>query len=69
MGWQPIETLPDMLAVWLHHPYYSHGQGRHGYRGKDGNWRGVNADGTEGPLRFEPTHWMPLPIPPEEQRG
>lgn len=59
--WQPIDSAPDMTAILLFHEYYSHGQVRHGYRGKDGNWRGVNADGTEGVIRFSPTLWMPLP--------
>lgn len=66
-GWEPIETAPDMTAILLFHEYYSHGRVRHGYRGRDGLWRGVNADGTEGPIRFEPTHWMPLPEPPAVQ--
>lgn len=61
--WEDIGSAPDMIVIALHHEYYSHGQFRQGYRGKDGNWRGVNADGTEGPLRFAPTHWQPLPRP------
>lgn len=63
-GWQPIETAPVMRAIMVFHEYYSHGQVRHGFRGRDGNWRGVNADGTEGVIHFEPTAWQPLPAPP-----
>lgn len=67
--WQPIASAPEMVAIWLHHPYYSHGQMRHGYRDRKGNWRGVNADGTAGPMQFNPTHWQPLPEPPEASDG
>lgn len=62
--WFPIETLPDMTAALLTHEYFSHGRIRHGYRNRSGRWIGVNANGTEGPLHFEPTSWQPLPEPP-----
>lgn len=65
-GWRPIETAPDMTALWLYHEYYSHGRGRHGYRNRKGEWVGVNANGTESFLGFDPTHFMPLPSPPKE---
>lgn len=61
MTLQPIDTAPMMYAILLFHEYYSHGRIRHGYRNAKGEWRGVNADGTEGPLYFAPTHWVHLP--------
>ena len=60
-SWKPIETAPVMVAVLLFHEYYSHGRVRHGYRNRKGEWIGVNANGTEGPLRFAPERWMDLP--------
>lgn len=63
--WKPIETAPDMRACLLFHPYFSHGRVRHAYRNRKCLWVGVNADGTEHLLGFEPTHWMPLPEAPE----
>jgi hypothetical protein len=64
VGWQPIETAPEMRALLLYHEYYSHGCIRHGYRDRDGMWVGVNANGTGAFLGFDPTHWMHLPTPP-----
>lgn len=58
---QPIETCPDMYAVLLFHPYYSHGRVRHGYLNRKGQWIGVNANGTEGKLNFDPEGWRYLP--------
>jgi hypothetical protein len=68
MDWQPIDDCEPMLCVWLHHPYYSHGQVRHGFMAQDGNWRGVNADGTEGVLRFRPTHFALIAKPQDTDR-
>lgn len=65
-GWQPIDMAPDMHTLLLFHEYYSHGRIRHGYRDRSGEWRGVNANGTDGPLGFAPTHFMHLPYPPEQ---
>jgi hypothetical protein len=59
--WQPMDDAPDMICVLLAHPYYSHGRVRHGYRNRKGEWIGVNADGTEGRLNFDPAAWMFLP--------
>ena len=58
---QPIDSAPDMRAILLFHEYYSHGRVRHGYRNRKGEWVGVNANGTESYLSFDPTGWMPLP--------
>jgi hypothetical protein len=59
--WQLIDVAPEMRAILLFHEYYSHGRVRHGYLNLQGEWIGVNATGTEAPLNFRPTHWMPLP--------
>lgn len=67
MKLEPIDSAPNMYALLLYHEYYSHGRIRHGYRNQKGEWIGVNANGTEGPLRFAPTHWAHLPT--EELRG
>jgi|688.fasta_scaffold26788_7 hypothetical protein len=67
--WQPIETAPkDGLAVLLW-PYQPGDvfAGRAmeevvlGYRTMDEEW--YNPEQRE---TFEPTHWMPLPEPPED---
>lgn len=58
---QPIDSAPEMLVILLFHEYYSHGRTRIGYRNRKGQWVGVNANGTEGSLQFEPTAWSPLP--------
>lgn len=68
MEWQPIETIDEMVACLLFHPYYSHGRIRHGYLRNDGRWMGVHADGREGELGFDPTHFAPLPPPPGETK-
>jgi hypothetical protein len=62
--WYDIEIAPTMVALVLFHEYYSHGRIRHGYRNKKGEWRGINANGTEGPLSFAPSHWQRIPGPP-----
>lgn len=57
--WQPIETAPKdvpILAAWasdggVHIVYWSDSYG--------GGWIG------HYPETIEPTHWMPLPAPPE----
>ncbi len=74
MTWQPIETAPKdetSIDVWVE----SHGIA---YRIADvwwnpddtmplgGCWWDKDADyGDGGPLTGVPTHWMPLPAPPE----
>lgn len=67
--WQLIETAPKdgtEVDVW----------GEYGrntnviYR--DGKWKEwLNVFGTEGyyELDYEPTHWQPLPEPPQQQTG
>jgi len=60
--WQPIETAPkdgtDILVWW---PFWSKSPEVAAFI--DGEWYSecVTSDSTEKP----PTHWMPLPAPPE----
>jgi hypothetical protein len=60
--WQPIETAPeDEMFI-----YYWPRDGRRSiglaYKAKGGGWRDSEGDWR---TRLEPTHWYPLPKPPE----
>lgn len=65
--WMTIDSAPEMVAILLHHEYYSHGQCRMGFN-QGGVWTGVNADGTHSVLHFDPTHWMRLPRNPQGRK-
>lgn len=62
MTWQPIETAPrgEMFI------YYEPRNGMRciglAYLAKDGGWRDSEREWSR---RLEPTHWMPLPDPPD----
>lgn len=61
MRWQPIETAPkDGTRVLLVNPLCWVGAGsfRDGYQGPAFYFEGST-------LKSHPTHWMPLPPPPE----
>ena len=76
MEWQPIETAPkDGSSILIYDPDDGHGAGEEPViyvcywkegmsrrRGITGSW--TEADG-EMYTTFIPTHWMPLPKPPE----
>jgi hypothetical protein len=59
-GWRPIETAPKDVWVLVWTPTRS----TVAYRKAEGSWRDVG-----GGLFIAPTHWMPLPPPPTEEKG
>ena len=64
--WQPIETAPTDGTAVLLYPYlddWANAYVVYGYATLDGEWFSE-----VGRLTFEPTHWMPLPEPPEENQ-
>lgn len=70
-GWQPIETAPKdgtrVLAIWGKHGtqiiYWYSWEERPEYLVKAGAcWKPENQ---RCPINATPTHWMPLPHPPE----
>jgi hypothetical protein len=64
MEWQPIETAPREPGseVLLYIPPFTPMQG---VRRTDGTWM-VGARSIIGRAApYEPTHWMPLPLPPD----
>jgi hypothetical protein len=65
MTWRPIETAPKdgtrILTYCPKAPEYDHRAVRENYF-KDGTWMLSNS------TFWPPTHWMPLPTPPEGQR-
>ena len=68
-GWQPIETAPG-LPVLVTRP-----TDRYvfipttAFRDATGAWRLYRSPGGNMRLPFTPTHWMPIPEPPEVSRG
>lgn len=67
--WQDIETAPKdgtrILAIWRYRPEDPHaGSASHEVVRWCGWW-----DSSDGLTRPEPTHWMPLPPPPAQDRG
>jgi len=61
MEWQPIETAPkDDTAMLLACEFLEND-----WRIKVGGWRTDKSDWNIFGASWEPTHWMPLPEPPE----
>ena len=68
MSWHPIETAPrdgkDFLCIWSVDPENPH-WATYGI----GYWLGKSKSPTARDSvgdYFDPTHWMPLPAPPNE---
>ena len=73
MSWKPIDTAPkDGTKILLCRPTIrpdSFGvfcQVAAWWEGEN-NWIVYMSQPLEKPVHFEPTHWMPLPAPPEVQ--
>jgi hypothetical protein len=62
--WQPIETAPTDTPVLVWHPGLGMGGWNCMAKGDDGTWRETAHDGRVLKEGYEPTHWMPLPEPP-----
>lgn len=76
-GWQPIETAPKdgtIVDVWLgdadesDRNFYCTGKTRRspGWWWSKGKFRPLGGLEPAMPVFVEPTHWMPLPAPPQE---
>ena len=69
--WQPIETAPkdgrEVLALGLRHGDYGYTDDEKGWTGirwMNKGWQETKPTGRYS-NGFTPTHWMPLPAPPE----
>lgn len=72
MEWMPIETAPKDKDVWVYGlatPWAGSSpfswQGQAGWNEEDASWWTTSHDDTGEVLIVRPTHWMPLPPPPE----
>lgn len=64
-GWQPIETAPkDDTNVLLWWPFWVKNRPTIGWFGHRGIQQWVCPEACEGD-GDPPTHWMPLPVPPQ----
>lgn len=72
--WQPIETAPRdgtliiiAYKVFGRYRVYPASYGVGGFVDSDFAWGILDHDGSTNAVKTgEPTHWMPLPEPPEE---
>lgn len=69
-GWMPIETAPkdQLILVYTPDARWRGAKGvTFGYAHSDynGHKEVISLDGVAGPTGFRPTHWQPLPTPPE----
>lgn len=80
MEWQPIETAPkDGTEVLIAGGTYSDGWNTeipfrgvsiaYWYRCHDAHWRGDDLQAHDEWREHKPTHWMPLPPPPQDNGG
>ncbi|WP_370869863.1 DUF551 domain-containing protein [Methylobacter sp.] len=73
MEWQPIETAPANTVVDLFVPWIPNRAGFKGfrytdcYRRGDGQWTSKNFDSEKRRTVNNPSHWMLLPEPPNNE--
>ena len=70
-GWRPIETAPKdgrlFLAYYKKHGTHEHAVVNYQNDGRLIVWVGENFAPVESfAIEFNPTHWQPLPKPPQE---
>jgi hypothetical protein len=69
-GWMPIETVPTSEVVDLFVPWMPNRANFKGfrytdcYRRSDGQWTSKNFNSEQLRIISNPSHWMPLPEPP-----
>jgi hypothetical protein len=72
MQWQPIKTVPKDEVVDLFTPWIENQGGFKGFRWTDcylkgdGEWTSKHFNSEDGRVVKNPTHWMPIPEPPED---
>ena len=62
-GWQPIETAPVGTSIFVYHPMKGRYMAYQDAIDDYGNTVWVTWSGVRGDM--PPTHWMPLPKPPQ----
>lgn len=62
--WQPIESAPHDRTIMLGYDYEGFL-----FACSSGYWTEHNGGGWVRLCPFQPTHWMPLPNPPEPGEG
>lgn len=73
MTWQPIDSARKDRIIWLAMPgrmrlgYWRSGEEFEHHGSVGGGWRDFSKSEGGGPadLDFSPTHWQPVPHPPE----
>lgn len=72
--WQPIETAPKDKDIWVYGTakVWSNSdeflwQGQSGWNSEDSSWWTTSHDDCGEVLIVKPSHWMPLPQPPEAE--
>ena len=73
MAWRDISSAPkDGTRIIIYDPRYGPLEGLWNepddYRGMSGNIDWHDWLGIDGEI-YEPTHWQPLPAPPEQENG
>lgn len=66
--WRPIESAPEGVDVLAFFPDAAPEYAVmivHRVDGEGAAWYAQDADANPRPLDVEPTHWMPLPAPPD----